>query len=204
SLGGSNFFKRPVPAPPRVQWLLDSMTMASATVQNGRQDVVVDNPLARALFAPLFDSSTTDRRGRANFARYIFLDPGSRHFFVDWEKAAATTTALLRAEAGREPHDRALRDLVGDLSTLSSAFRALWAAHDVRLHHEGIKRLRHPEVGTLELTYHSLSLPLSDRAVHDLTIYTAEPGTTSEDRLKLLTSLAATRPPTTDTTNDPR
>ncbi|MFI8890286.1 helix-turn-helix transcriptional regulator [Streptomyces paradoxus] len=194
--------RKDVPIPPGVRWMLDSMTMGSASVQNGRQDVVADNPLARSLFAPLFDSATTDKRGRANFARYIFLDPGSQHFFVDWDKAAGTTAALLRAEAGREPHDKALRDLIGDLSTLSPEFRARWAAHDVRIHHAGIKRLRHPEVGPLELTYHSLALPLPGRAVHDLTIYTAEPGTPSEDRLKLLTSLAATRPPAAGSSQD--
>ncbi|MCF1593360.1 helix-turn-helix transcriptional regulator [Streptomyces muensis] len=195
--------RRDVPVPPRIQWMLDSMTMASASVQNGRQDVVANNPLARALFAPLFDSGTTDKRGRPNFARYIFLDPGSQHFFVDWDRAAGTTTALLRAEAGREPHDKALRDLIGDLSTLSPDFRARWAAHDVRIQHNGVKKLRHPEVGPLELVYHSLPLPLSDRAVHDLSIYTAEPGTPSEDRLKLLTSLAAAQPAAAEPADGP-
>ncbi|MER5217783.1 hypothetical protein ABT063_46570 [Streptomyces sp. NPDC002838] len=71
----------------------------------------------------------------------------------------------------------------------------MWATHDVRIFHGGIKRLEHPEVGRLELTYRSLDLPVSHRAVHDLTLYTAEPGTTSEDRLRLLASWAATQPP---------
>ncbi|MGW2261338.1 MmyB family transcriptional regulator [Streptomyces sp. NPDC001780] len=131
--------RKDVPVPPRVQWLLDSMTMSSASVQNGRQDVVAHNALARAVFAPLFDSATTGRRGRPNFARYIFLDPGAQNFFVDWEAAARTTAALLRTEAGREPHDRTLRELIGELSTLSPEFRARWAAHDVRIHHDGVK-----------------------------------------------------------------
>ncbi|MDT0344275.1 hypothetical protein RM590_16850 [Streptomyces sp. DSM 44938] len=102
--------------------------------------------------------------------------------------------ALLRAEAGREPNDRSLRELIGELSTLSPDFRTRWAAHDVRIRHEGVKLLRHPEVGRPELTYQSLDLPLASRAVHNLTIYTAEPGTTSEDRLKVLASWAATHP----------
>ncbi|MBE1582974.1 helix-turn-helix transcriptional regulator [Nonomuraea angiospora] len=196
--------RKDVEVPPRIQWMLDSMTMASASVQNGRMDVVAGNPLARALFAPWFRSGTIDKRGRPNVARYIFLDPGAHDFYVDWESAAVTTAALLRAEAGREPHDRALRELVGELSTLSPDFRTMWAAHDVRIRHDGIKRLRHPEVGRLELTYQSLNLPMSHRAVHDLTIYTAEPGTTYEDRLKLLASLAATRPRAEEPTNQPR
>ncbi|WP_049563439.1 helix-turn-helix transcriptional regulator [Nonomuraea sp. SBT364] len=185
--------RKDVQVPPRVQWLLDSMTMSAAWLRNGRADIVADNALARALLAPVFDSPAT-RHGRANIARYVFLDPGSQRFFVDWDEAAGVSAALLRAEAGREPHDRALRDLVGELSTLSPEFRSRWAVHDVRIHHDGDKRLWHPQVGGLELTYQSLDLPMSNRTVYGLTIYTAEPGSTSEERLKLLASLAATQP----------
>jgi len=187
--------RRDVEVPPRVQWLLDAMTMSSAFVRNGRTDVVAGNPLARALHAPMYDSATVDRRGRPNIARFIFLDPGARDFFVDWDAAGDATVALLRAEAGREPHDRALRELVGELCTLSPEFRGLWAAHDVLIRHDGVKQLQHPDVGHLELTFQSLDLPLSlsRQAVHTLITYTAEPGSASEDRLKLLASWAATR-----------
>jgi transcriptional regulator with XRE-family HTH domain len=184
--------RRDVEVPPRAQWLLDSMTTSSAFVRNGRTDILAANALARALFAPMFDSAATDGRGRPNLARYIFLDPGAHDFFVDWDAAAIATAALLRAEAGREPGDRALRELVGDLSTLSPEFRGRWAAHDVLIRHDGVKRLQHPDVGRLELTFQSLDLPLSGRAVHDLVTYTAEPGTASEDRLELLAIWAAT------------
>ncbi|MFI1098501.1 helix-turn-helix transcriptional regulator [Streptomyces sp. NPDC020917] len=189
--------RRDVEVPPRVQWLLDSMTTSSAFVRNGRTDVVAGNALARALLAPMFDSATTDERGRPNLARYIFLDPGAQDFFVDWDAAGGATAALLRAEVGREPRDRALRELVGELSTLSPEFRSRWAAHDVLMRHDGVKRLQHPDVGHLELTFQSLDLPLPDRAVHDLIIYTAEPGTASEDRLQLLAiwSTTQSRPP---------
>ncbi|MFI8949692.1 helix-turn-helix transcriptional regulator [Streptomyces sp. NPDC053750] len=183
--------RRDVEVPPRVQWLIDSMTMSSAFVRNGRQDVIASNALARAVHAPMFDSPTADRHGRPNVARYIFLDPGSRNFFVDWDAACSATAALLRAEAGREPQDRALRELIGELSTLSPEFRTQWAAHDVRIRHDGSKRLHHPDVGELELCYQSLDLPMAGRAVHDLTLYTAEPGSTSEERLRLLASLVA-------------
>lgn len=175
-----------VEIPGRIQWLLDSMTMSSAFVRNGRTDIVAHNPLARALLAPLFDSATTDKRGRPNIARYIFLDPAAPDFFVDWDAAGTATAALLRAEAGREPRDRALRELVGELSTLSPEFRGRWAAHDVLMRHDGVKRLQHPDAGHLELTFQSLDLPLPGRAVHDLIVYTAEPGTASEERLGLL------------------
>ncbi|WP_406195588.1 helix-turn-helix transcriptional regulator [Streptomyces europaeiscabiei] len=177
--------------PPRVQWLLDSMTLSAAFVTNGCLDIVATNALARALFAPMFDGAAVNERGRPNFARYYFLDPGSHHFVADWDGAVAITVALLRAEAGRSPHDKALRDLIGELSTVSTDFRTHWAAHDVRIHHGGVKSFHHPDAGPLELTYQPLDLPLSVHEAHSLTIYTAEPGTPDEDRIKLLASWTA-------------
>nr|WP_309484315.1 helix-turn-helix transcriptional regulator [Streptomyces himalayensis] len=185
--------RKAVDIPPRVQWLLDSMTLSAAFVTNGRLDIVATNALARALFAPLFDSETTDKRGRPNFARYWFLDRGAPDFVADWEGALHATVALLRAEVGRYRHDKALRELIGELSTTSPEFRTLWAAHDVRIHHGGVKQFQHPDAGPLKLVYQPLDLPVSQSEVHSLTIYTAEPGTPDEDRLKLLASWAATR-----------
>lgn len=175
-----------------VLWLLDSVTMSAAFVRNGRLDIMASNALGRALHAPMFASDTTAANGQANFARFHFLDPAAREFFVDWDAGAAATAALLRAEAGREPNDRSLRELVGELSTLSPEFRTLWASHDIRFRHEGTKRLRHPVVGELELTYQSLALTASPGVVYDVSFYTAEPGTTHEERIKLLASWAAT------------
>ncbi len=134
-----------------VRWLIDSVTLSAVFLRNGRLDVLAANALGRALHAPLFESPTTVG-GRANFARFHFLDPTSRDFFVDWEGGASATVALLRAEAGREPNDRALRELIGELSTESRDFTRLWSAHDVRSRHEGVKPLQHPVVGFVELT----------------------------------------------------
>ena len=172
---------------PRVQWLLDSMSTSAAFVANGRMDILAANSLGRALYAPVFD----DRR--ANIARFQFLDPRARDFHPDWAGAANTTVALLRTEAGRHPYDRDLRELVGELSTVSEEFRTRWAAHDVRIHRTGIKQFRPAAVGTLELVYHSVVLPTEDRGELYLTAYTAEPGTPAEDGLKLLASWAATK-----------
>ena len=105
--------------------------------------------------------------------------------------------ALLRAEAGREPYDKALRELIGELSTASEEFASFWAAHDIRIRHEGIKRLRHPAVGEIELTYQSVTLPTGQRAWHDLSFYTAEPGSAHEQQLQLLASWAAPAGPET-------
>ncbi|NGP05711.1 helix-turn-helix domain-containing protein [Rhodococcus sp. 14C212] len=173
---------------PRVQWMLDSMTASAAFVRNGRMDILATNALGRALYSPQF----TDDRRPANIARFQFLDPGAQDYFPDWDGAANVTVALLRAEAGRDPHNKDLRQLVGELSTLSDEFRARWAAHNVRIHHAGNKQFNHPVVGPLDLVYHSLDLAADDDWVLDLTLYTAEPATDSEDRLKLLASWAAT------------
>jgi transcriptional regulator with XRE-family HTH domain len=176
------------PIQPRVQWMLDSMTGSAAFVANGRLDILATNTLGWALHSPMFDSP----RRPANFARFQFLDPQARDFYQDWEGAANITVALLRAEAGRRPHDAQLRELVGELSTVSEEFRTRWAAHNVRIHHNGAKQFHHPVVGTVDLTYCTLDLPAEDRADLRLTIYTAQPGSPSEDALKLLASWAAT------------
>ena len=173
---------------PRVQWLLDAMSSSAAIALNGRMDILAANTLGRALYSPVFD----DPRRPANIARFQFLDPRARAFHPDWAGAANTTVAILRGEAGRDPHDKDLRELVGELSTVSEEFRTRWAAHDVRIHRTGAKEFRHPAVGTVELVYHSMALPTEGPGDLHLTVYNAEPGTPSEDGLKLLASWAAT------------
>jgi transcriptional regulator with XRE-family HTH domain len=184
---------------PRVQWMLDSMTGSAAFVRNGRMDILAANALARALYSPMY----ADERRPVNIARFQFLDPTAQDYFPDWEGAVNVTVALLRAEAGRDPHNKELRQLVGELSTLSEEFRARWAAHNVRIHHAGKKQFNHPDVGTLDLVYHSVDLAADDDWVLDLTIYTAEPGTDSEDRFKLLASWAASHQPGAARTDHP-
>lgn len=169
-----------------MQWLLDSMSASAAFVANGRMDILAANTLGRALYAPVFDDP------RANITRFQFLDPRARAFLPEWDGAANTTVALLRTEAGRDPYDKDLRELVGELSTVSEEFRTRWAVHDVRIHRTGIKQFRPAAVGALDLVYHSVVLPTEDRGELHLTAYTAEPGTPAEDGLKLLASWAAT------------
>ena len=181
--------ENPVDGP--VQWLLDSISMSAAFLRNGRLDVVASNSLARALHVPMFESPTAQGE-RANFARFHFLDPVAREFFIDWESGAGATVALLRAEAAREPGDRALRELIGELSTASADFRKMWAAQNVRSRHEGLKRLQHPVVGYIELTYQSADLANTTRSARGLNLYSAAPGSADEDRLKVLSSWAAT------------
>jgi len=181
---------------PSVIRLVDSMTGAPAFVRNGRLDVLAINPLGRALYAPMFH----DAGDPANLARFCFLDHRSDDFYPDWNDAANTTVALLRTEAGRDPHNRALTDLVGELATRSDEFRVRWAAHNVRMHRSGIKHFHHPAVGTLDLAFDAMELPAEDGGVGlTLTAYSAEPGSPSEDGLKLLSSWVVTETPETVT-----
>jgi hypothetical protein len=165
------------------------MTTAAAFVRNGRLDILAVNPLGGAFYAPVLDT----RRQPANLARFCFLDPGARELYPDWEEAADTTVAILRTEAGRDPCNRELTDLVGELATRSDAFGTRWAAHDVRHHHTGVKRFRHPVVGDLTVAFNATELPADPGLT--LTVYTAEPGSPSAEKLALLASWTATVPP---------
>lgn len=146
------------------------------------------NRLGRALLALLLEDPANGR----NNARFIFLSPASRNFYPDWEHGADSTVASLRSAAGRNPHDKALTDLIGELVTRSDAFRLRWSAHDVRFHRTGTKRIHHPDVGDLEFIFEGVELP--DNPGWMMFAYTTAPGSPGEERLKLLGSLAATQP----------
>ena len=130
---------------PGVQVMLDAMSGVPAFVRNGRLDVLAANDLGRALYSQIFDSPEQP----PNTARFFFLDPRAEAFYPEWDRVAHDVVAILRAEAGRDPHDRALGDLVGELSLRSETFRVLWAAHNVRTHSTGNKHFYHPVVGEL-------------------------------------------------------
>jgi transcriptional regulator with XRE-family HTH domain len=175
------------PGPPRqsLQWALAAITDAVAVVRDQRQDLIAFNDLGRAFYSPLIGDG-----GRTpNFAQFQFLDPAAHEFYPDWELFAGMCVAVMRAEAGRDPHDKGMQDLVGELSTRSELFRTLWAAHDVRTHGSGTKRFRHPVVGELTLVYEELAITAEPG--HVLLVYTAEPGSPSAERLRLLASWAA-------------
>lgn len=171
---------------PSVQRMLDAITAAPAFVRNGHMDLVAANRLGRAFYSQHFDSP----HGPPNSARFIFLDPRATEFYVDWEQVATDAVAVLRSGAGRDPYDRSLSDLVGQLSTRSEMFRTRWAAHNVRFHDTGLKRFRHPVVGDLELTYETMHLAADEGLL--LFVYTADAGSKSEQALNLLATWAAT------------
>lgn len=172
---------------PSLQWVLDTITGGPAIVRNGRMDLLAANHLGRAMHSSLYEREPS---GQPNFARYTFLDEDSRRFYPDWDTAADIVVAILRTEAGRDPHDKAMHDLVGELSTRSPEFRQRWSAHDVRLHGAGTKTFHHQAVGDLVLAYESVDMISAPGLT--LTIYAAEPASPTADALTLLASWAAT------------
>jgi transcriptional regulator with XRE-family HTH domain len=174
---------------PSVQWTIDAMTGSAAFVRNGRLDVLAANPLGRALYSEMYVAPVRP----VNTVRFVFLDPRAQDFYVDWERSANECVAVLRGEAGRDPYDRDLSDLVGELSTQSEAFRTRWAAHNVRFHDTGVKHFHHPVVGDLSLSFNRMDLAGDPGLM--IFAYTAEPGSRSEEALRLLGSWAASETP---------
>lgn len=167
-----------------MQQTIDAMSTVPVFVQNGRLDAIAANRLGRALFSEMLD----DARPPVNAARFVFLDHRAQTFYRDWDGTARQIVAVLRAEAGRSPHDRQLSDLVGELSTRSDLFGKLWGAHDVREHRTGLKSIHHPVVGDLDLTFQGMDLS-SDRGLQML-VFSAAPGSPSYDGLQLLANWA--------------
>ncbi|MFD6453125.1 helix-turn-helix transcriptional regulator [Nocardia sp. NPDC060220] len=171
---------------PTLQRFLDAITGTPTWVRNRRMDYIAGNALARELLSPLL----TDPSNEANNARFVFLNPAARLYYPEWERGADDIVATLRTYATQNPLDKGLTDLIGELVTRSDAFRHRWSAHNVRFHRTGIKRIHHPDVGDLEFAYEAMELP--DTPGWTMFGFTTEPGSPSEERVKLLGSLAAT------------
>jgi transcriptional regulator with XRE-family HTH domain len=170
---------------PQMQATLDAFTGGPAVIRTGRLDVLATNLLGRAVYSEMFE----DPARPPNIARFAFLDERARRFYPDWERAASDIVAILRTEAGRDPGDRDLTALVGELSTRSEAFRTRWAAHDVKQHYTGTKHFHHAVVGDLFLAYQELDM----FAEHGLSllVYTPQPDTGTDEALRLLAVWAA-------------
>ena len=164
---------------------VESMTEAPAFVMNRRRDILAANPLGQALYSEMY----TDPSRPINTARFAFLSPAARRFFIDWPRTADDTVANLRTDAGANPLDKDLTDLIGELVTRSDEFRTRWASHNVRYHHTGTKGIRHPVVGELRLGFEVMQLPADDGL--SMVVYNAVPGSPEADGLKLLASWAA-------------
>ena len=172
---------------PTLQWVLDAITGGPAIVRNGRMDLLAANHLGRAMHTSLYAVAGD----QPNFARFTFLNTDAAHdFYPDWDTAADTCVAILRTEAGRDPHDKQLHDLVGELSTRSEDFRRRWSSHNVRLHGAGTKQFHHTLVGDLTLAYESLDMVSAPGLT--LTLYAAEPASPTAQALDLLASWTTT------------
>lgn len=197
---GARARRRPAPRTsvrPSLRHLVDSISTGAAVLGNPRGDIVVTNTLARAMYDPLYQAHGE----HPSYPRFIFFDPAARTFYPDWDEIADSSVASLRTIAGRSPFDRSITDLVGELSTRSEEFRTRWARHDVRLHIEGIKLIHHPAVGHLELEYNVLGLPADEGL--GLTVYTAAPGSETDEKLRLLASWWASESTGADVAADP-
>jgi transcriptional regulator with XRE-family HTH domain len=162
--------------------LLESVDTVPAYVSGRRSDILAWNRLASALFGDWGQLPPAER----NWARLVFLNPGYRDLFVDWDRKASDMVSFLRMDAGRHPDDPRLSALVGELSVKSEEFRRLWATHDVKEKSHGAKRMRHPLVGELTLSFETFRLV--DDADQSFVTYHAEPGSPSAEALRLLAS----------------
>lgn len=179
---------RPQPSSvrPGVARMVDSIVILPAIVTNHRFDILLTNPLGRALYSEVFD----DRACGANTARFVFLSPAGRRFYRDWEQVALTAVGALRVETAKTPCDRYLSNLIGELSTRSDAFRHMWGSHEVRTFRDGTKRFNHRVVGDISLDHDAMVLAGDDQI--SVAVYSAAPGSADEDALRLLASWSAT------------
>ncbi|KUN39895.1 XRE family transcriptional regulator [Streptomyces longwoodensis] len=171
----------PDAVPASVRGLIDGWTRNPAYVQNRYADALAVNRLATALspnYAP-----------GVNLLRAVFLDPAERALRRDWEELTEEGVAVLRGAVGPDLDRPRLGELVAELSAASERFRRLWERHDVQPRRGRISRLRHPEVGDLDLYSNKLSIDGTDGLT--LVVFHAEPGSPSEERLEALGAPAA-------------
>ncbi|MED7924243.1 helix-turn-helix transcriptional regulator [Nonomuraea sp. LP-02] len=170
---------------PGLHLMLRTLDHVPAFVVGRRTDILAANRLARTVLTD-FDALPVPQR---NLARYYLLDPAARERTGDWERIAAETVAMLRLEAGRYPGDRRLADLVGELTLRCPEFSTWWNDHRVLRRTHGSKRYHHPLVGDLHFSYESLQPPGDPDQT--LCVYNVEPGSSTEEALRLLADWTA-------------
>lgn len=182
--------RKPERPEPQLLALLDAMPGVPAFVHGPALDILARNRLGHALYAPHLDRDSVRSSGdRPNIARLVFRDPWAREFYLDWKAKAEGLVGLLRHNAGQDPENTALSDLVGELTVHSPEFSALWARHVVRPCSVLTVSVCHPHVGELTVTQQALSSVATPQQV--VVVATAEVGSASEQALRLLGSLCA-------------
>ncbi|MEU1997338.1 helix-turn-helix transcriptional regulator [Nocardia gamkensis] len=173
---------------PQLQRLLDQLTETPALVFGRYLDILAWNHLAAVLITD-FGQMTPRQR---NYVRMVFTDPAMRTLYDNWESVARTCVAILRMDAAANPTDPQLTALVGELSIADEQFRQWWAARNVARQEFGSKTLHHPDVGEMTLNWDTFSS--SGDSEQQLVLWSAEPGTTSHEKLRILTSWSAPVP----------
>ncbi|KUN81076.1 DNA-binding protein [Streptomyces bungoensis] len=176
-----------------IRTLINSWPLTPAYVHGMYMDVLAANQLAIAL-------SPYNAPGH-NSILAAFLEPEVRELHPDWEEMTARVVPYLRSVAGPNVDDPRLVEIVGELSVRSERFRRLWGRQDVKNKSSGVSPMQHPEVGPLELHYEKLLIP--GAAGQILVTYHARPGSTSEERLRLLASLSGPLHPQRDASHTP-
>jgi len=139
---------------PRLQRLLDTLDASPAFVKTATWDVVAWNAAAAVV---LTDYGKLPE-GQRNLLRQIFSSPSLRAKQHDWEGLARFVVGAFRADAARAGAMSEVSDLVDELSKSSPEFAAFWGENDVRLQSDGLKRIEHPDLGTVELEYSAFSV----------------------------------------------
>ncbi|GAA3507532.1 transcriptional regulator with XRE-family HTH domain [Streptosporangium album] len=173
---------------PQLLQLMDGWSTSPAFALGPALDILACNTLAAALhegFAPA-----------DNLARMVFLDPAGRDFYQEWERAAHSCVAELRAAYGHDPESVRLSEVVEELSSASPKFADLWSRHDVKPKTQEGKHLRHPHVGDLYIQFSAFTV---NGAPHQqLVVYQAEPASTTAaafERLRVQADQAMARTP---------
>ncbi len=169
---------------PRLQRLLDTLTYSPAIVRTATWDVVAWNRAAAAVLTD-YGSLPPDQR---NILRMIFCDSRVRAVQSEWEEVARFVVAAFRIDAARAGADAEVAPLVDELCRSSPEFASMWRDNDVQTHGDGVKQLRHPQLGPLALEYSAFAVD----GRPDLSLIIYNPATSADRRL--IESLVAVNP----------
>lgn len=150
---------------PRLQRLIDTLEASPALIKTATWDVVAWNSAAQVVMT---DYSTLPH-GQRNILRFMFLSPTIRAKQHDWENLARFVVGAFRADAARAGAVSEVAQLVDELCGASPEFATLWRENDVLAHGDGTKRLKHPELGDIELEYSAFAV--DGRPDLSLTVY---------------------------------
>ena len=165
---------------PQLLQLMGGWQHTPAFVVGPALDIMAGNSLATALH------SGFDRFD--NLARMVFADPAGREFYQEWERAAHSCVAEIRAAYGYDPESARIAEVVAELSAQSAEFDEIWHLHEVKSKSQEGKHLKHPLVGDLHIKFAAFTV---NGAPHQqLVVYQAEPASPTADAFETLRAMA--------------